>query len=475
MNTTATAVAKAASPGKSRRRWYIVGLLLPLFASPVAFYFYAGWRAEREMQEMEAEFDADDPGWRWADILPGMEPISDEENSVRQIMKVHTVSRGRMFNPGPKWDSAELIPNTRLTAEQAEAVEAAFSRCDSSLRGEARKLKEMPRGRFKIPADGNLFEFDFEEMQKSRQAVYVLQADAALRAHEGDLDGAAQSCQAMLNTAAAFDGNPCLIGCLVRMAEQTIAVQAIERTLGLGMVSEAELKKLQEMLQREAETDGVLTALRGERAANHEMYFNVKSGATTISKLIRGGQKGSLVESGAAARMLDAFPGVILKYYPDYLRTLSASVRASKLQPHERTAELAKIDRSVRENGNVLSRLMSPATVKVSEASMRSQAYLRCSITAIAAERYRLRHDAWPKTLDELIKEGLLAKVPTDPYDGKPLRYLRMPSGVVIYSVGMDRTDNGGKLFRNGGSFDGTDFGFELWDPKMRSLPPVSK
>ena len=63
--------------------------------------------------------------------------------------------------------------------------------------------------------------------------IYVLQVDAALR-HEGDFDGAAQSCQAMLNVTGVFKGDPFLVSYLVRAAEHAITVAAIEGTLGRG-------------------------------------------------------------------------------------------------------------------------------------------------------------------------------------------------------------------------------------------------
>jgi hypothetical protein len=40
-----------------------------------------------------------------------------------------------------------------------------------------------------------------------------------------------------------------------------------------------------------------------------------------------------------------------------------------------------------------------------------------------------------------------MAAVPTDPFDGKPLRFKPLANGYVIYSVGDDRRDNGGTQY----------------------------
>jgi hypothetical protein len=71
-------------------------------------------------------------------------------------------------------------------------------------------------------------------------------------------------------------------------------------------------------------------------------------------------------------------------------------------------------------------------------------AYLRTSITAIAVERFRLAHGRLPENLNELVPQFLSA-VPIDPFDGQPLRYHRLAKGYVIYSIGSDDHDDGGR------------------------------
>ena len=71
----------------------------------------------------------------------------------------------------------------------------------------------------------------------------------------------------------------------------------------------------------------------------------------------------------------------------------------------------------------------------------------RMLVTAIALERYHLRHGNWPETLDELVPE-FLPKAPIDFMDGRPLRYKPGTNGLyVLYSVGMDGKDDGGSAF----------------------------
>jgi hypothetical protein len=46
--------------------------------------------------------------------------------------------------------------------------------------------------------------------------------------------------------------------------------------------------------------------------------------------------------------------------------------------------------------------------------------------------------------LNDLVPQ-LLSAMPADPFDGKPLRYHRLTKGYVVYSVGVDGHDDGGR------------------------------
>lgn len=66
------------------------------------------------------------------------------------------------------------------------------------------------------------------------------------------------------------------------------------------------------------------------------------------------------------------------------------------------------------------------------------------AITALALERYRLKHSRYPDTLTQLIPD-YLAKHPQDPMDGRPMRYRLNPDATfTLWSSGFDGKDNGG-------------------------------
>jgi hypothetical protein len=64
---------------------------------------------------------------------------------------------------------------------------------------------------------------------------------------------------------------------------------------------------------------------------------------------------------------------------------------------------------------------------------------------ACALERYRLANGEFPATLDALVPQ-FVARLPHDVITGEPLKYRRTDGGgFVLYSVGYNKTDDGGK------------------------------
>jgi hypothetical protein len=76
---------------------------------------------------------------------------------------------------------------------------------------------------------------------------------------------------------------------------------------------------------------------------------------------------------------------------------------------------------------------------------LKTVAEVRVALTALAVERWRSAHGGrLPGSLTELAPNFLPA-IPADPFDRRPLRYKQLPKGFVIYSIGPDFTDDGGK------------------------------
>jgi hypothetical protein len=63
----------------------------------------------------------------------------------------------------------------------------------------------------------------------------------------------------------------------------------------------------------------------------------------------------------------------------------------------------------------------------------------------LAVAAYRTEHGEAPDTFDQLVPD-YLATVPPDSWSGKPVILRRTADGVVVYSVGPDGRDDGGRF-----------------------------
>lgn len=83
------------------------------------------------------------------------------------------------------------------------------------------------------------------------------------------------------------------------------------------------------------------------------------------------------------------------------------------------------------------------------QAAAANQAKIDQAQIACALERYHLARGSYPETLDALSPQ-FIEKIPRDPIGGRPFHYRRTADGTfLLYSVGWNGTDDGGKTVPN--------------------------
>jgi hypothetical protein len=460
-----------------RRPWWYqwlrrlgYALLLAVVAGGIR-YVYRHHKVTTQLQEALDELDRTDPGWRLQDIEAAREVIPDDENSAACVREV-----ARLLPPGwppkPVDDALQhLDPPARLRADQyatlCETLDAV-----KPARDEARKLAQLPRGRHRIVYLRNVMNTMLKDQQDVRVAVRLLVFDALQCAEEGDLSAAVTACRAALHAARSIGDEPLFLTQLVRVACVAIACDSLERVLAQGEPDPVELAGLQRLFEQEEAFRGLRIAVRGERAFQHEMFDALETGDVRMSQFAGNDRTPpSFEERFLGWYIQDNFRAE----HPLLLSLLSRRLAELDLPSQDQEqAERAFVEevRALPRDA-VLARLLLPTVYQVGEVFRRRDAYLRCMAATLAAERYRRAQGDWPASLEQLAPLWIAA-VPADPYDGKPLRYRRLEDGVVVYSVGRDREDNGGTLDRADRIRPGTDLGYRLWDVKHRRQPPAA-
>src|SRR5262245_56187238 len=94
-------------------------------------------------------------------------------------------------------------------------------------------------------------------------------------------------------------------------------------------------------------------------------------------------------------------------------------------------------------------------------------------LVGIAVEVFRPEHGRYPDDLSALVPE-LLPEVPADRITGKPVRFRIVNSRPLVYSVGADRKDDGGRRAKNSQGADWYLAGSQIaavWDGTLDSTP----
>jgi hypothetical protein len=451
----------------------VLACLAVLAAIPAGLSSYLSWAGQRDLAAQLAELDRTDPHWRLDELLSNRPAVPDDENPAIVAGKIDALLNSISFDLGRKADRLfdEMDSVHQLNELQADALRAKLEMHPQALKL-ARSLKDFQReGRFNIKVAPDFISTLIEPVQRCRVVMWMLQYDAMLRAHDEDGDGAIESCRALLVAERAVGDEPYLIAALVRYAGQAATVNALERVLAQTRPSATQLDAMQKLLAIEIEVPILYKAMRGERGGDDKLAEAVDQGKIKMSHMAALAGVGN--SSGFEAWVLNLAPMVGMHGRGELLRLMTETVEATKLPPEKRAEELDRIEKSVRKTSSLTVRMLMPATMKVSEAECRQQANMRCTLAGLAVERFRIKHGRWPDTLEGVCEDGMLPEVPTDPYDGQPMRYKRVADGVVIYSVGADGVDNGGNINRERPRDQGVDQGFRLWSPESRRQDPL--
>jgi len=488
---------------RTRGRWfkYIAFRLLLVVGAGLGLRAYVLHVTEKRLQAAVANLDRVDPGWRWEEVLAGRAQIPDEQNGARQVLAAatHLPKNWPQTPAAPRQEPAEakqrpadhpvqkpeeglpdrlakVEPGERLDPNLTTSLRAELKALAPAL-AEARKLIGTAQGRYKIVWEKNLLATLVPHLEQARCVARLLELDAALRAQDGDLEGAFASSRCIINAGRSIGDEPLFISQLVRMACQQTAVRSMERVLAQGTVSKEALQVAQKQLEDEAAQPLLWIALRGERASTSLVMERLYNGEITLDQLTDGRSQ----SPGWYDRLyawLFVRP-VVHNNQVVWLEIMTRWVETAKLPPAQRMEAFERLadDLSGRKPTSAytaLAVLFLPAAHKASKADNRVVALLQCAQAALAAERYRLLHGTWPASLQRLVP-AFLTEVPDDPFGGGALHYRRLADGVVVYSVGPDKTDNGGTLDRNDPARKGADLGFRLWDVKRRRQPPAPK
>lgn len=425
------------------------------------FHLEENWRGKRAWESWKAQRLAMGDRYDWSELAPP--PVSDEDNFAKApLIEAAVTGKAKLLGDFTWSAKAPRFANWRLgQTEDVAAWAASFGAPDlqSALKPIDGRLDELVRAT-RRPACRMPFRYQYPEISEDptpgllgfRAAARMLRLRALARLHSGDSAGALEDTLGGLRLARQFQGEPTLMSSLLAIAISSTAIQPVWEGISSHAWTEPQLAELQAELgrldliasfRRAIQSERVFMAQAGEAEARESAWKRAKdeasspdgSGTLQVDRL-RAARLWLLWPEGwryQGLRQADAF------YAEGYLPALDSKAHTVHLRSLQ-SAE-ARNDSFYNRAADVGAEMLVSQAIRVaSHQNALDEARLACAL-----ERHRLAQGSYPAAIRDLIP-AYLGQVPTDVVEGGALRYsLTSPTRFLLYSIGSDGKDEGGK------------------------------
>jgi hypothetical protein len=321
------------------------------------------------------------------------------------------------------------------------------------------KLRQAAqRPEAQLPADYNAG-FDVVNtimlpLGRLKVCVQFLELRAVAELQDGQGAAALADIKLLLRMNDSIHNQPLLVSHLFRVAVQAIALQPIYEGLTQHRWNDPQLADVENTLAAEDFLTDFKTAMHGEKICAINEFERQR---ITRKMEFRDNNEHPVTVSMRA--MPEAFFYMNKFWFAQWNDRFTAQVDVTNrmISP----AAFARLDVEVESQKKhysiykVQALMAVPAVGNVVEKFAHIQAQVDLARVACALERFRLAHGNYPDTLDALTPQ-FIEKLPHDIINGQPLHYRLEPNGqFVLYSVGWNETDDGGKVeFTKSGRID---------------------
>lgn len=464
----------------------------------IGLYF---WQAKRAVMSYRKELIAAGERLTVKELLPPA--IPEDQNGAELFRKAYAALANRrdtLLETNPPAGMQIIAPGRALIRwQQPEITEILEAKATNSWAEVEAELAEISSSIILLDqlAERRALDFRYEYAQgfqgllpnlaPLKRSTQLLNFATVFALHEGDSAAACAHLRGLLALSHANTDERLAISQLVRFAISSITLTATWEFLQATNITDGQLAVLQRAWQQLEFITATENALMMERAISEMTLDDMRQSSDEFRNVTSGFGIGG---GGGAGGGGSGFVGAVQNFaertwegtkekskemawrvawsYPDQLRMLQGKqvlieslrfVRTNQnfaialATQQERLAALGFKDDEADDsfgwlNGEMdLQHLFSAGVQsleRVINKVLTAEAGRRLVITAIAIKRYQLRHGVLPETLVVLVPE-FLPEMPTDPGDGKSLRYRLIEGGSFqLYSVGKDGEDNGG-------------------------------
>lgn len=359
-------------------------------------------------------------------------------------------ARSSPFHPWGDGPAARLPEGDSQANPQRQTVEG-YLDGNSEAIALLHQASTVSRSRFPIDLS-TLSIMPYPHLHNLVRSAYLLETEAANHTDCADPQLAVVSVQSLFALSHSLEKEPLVRSYLARLECQRIAIGSLQDLLGRTVLTDAHLDALGAALEKADDPRGLARAFIGQRCIGIHGFNMLQDALDVVALPTHSRSLGQRFLIGlnvlfSSPAYLYELCGLLQWDELDYLRFMDRYIQTAQTGFPERIDAAQELRRSLERQSELHAltrawlRGMNGPRVVLKDAAMTAR--LRTARIAIAVERFRLAHGQFPDTLMELDPFGMRA-VPTDPFDGRSLRYKRLSTGYIVYSVGEDGRDDGG-------------------------------
>jgi hypothetical protein len=467
--------------------WGFLKFILGIIALIILFYVEEDWRGARAWAATKAEWEAKGETFDYNKFIPP--PVPDDQNlAALPLFKLEpakyddgssyltTVTLNRAvrsdlptldFPPMGNWQKGELPDMGKIKKTMAANYALAFKNATppDDVLAQFNAIYPFLTDFLAASATRPLFRFNSDytitppaarpfgpvTQQIKLSRILTLHAILALDHHQPDL--ALEDIKINYKLLSGAKRDPTLVGGLVAIGINAINGAALYDGLAQHSWSDAQLVDLDQMLKPINFLTDYQFAMRSEIAQSIVNFDCFKKRAHRDHRVFQGLDPQVPLMSRFAPRWPDGWWDDNKSQLAAFLFRALANVdpklrlvfpKADSDLQHEIEQANARWDAYApwKILSNIAAGPIANATHQFAQAQVRiDEARIACAL-----ERYRLAHGVYPGSLDALVP-AYIDSIPHDIMNGQPYHYQLRPDGTyLLYSVGWNQTDDGGKV-----------------------------
>jgi hypothetical protein len=307
----------------------------------------------------------------------------------------------------------------------------------------------------------------FPHLARLREISRILAIKAVADASDNMMDAALDDVTLDLDSTRGLEQEPGLISYLVRIARTKVALSGLREATRRRHLSVTQARRMYEALGRVSLKGGYEHCLEGERAEANWCFDALRSGQNLLTSERLSVRRRAAVylwrpisykDQMASIGLIDKQLAAAKLSYREIVRMNPSGIE--RLGPAARLFVRVVFPELTEGKGEmsypllggefrvpqyaIVTHILTPVYSRAMASRDSSISAVGMGQVAMALKAYKSEYGSYPASLAEL-KNRLGWKLPDDPFSGKPFVYKRVGRGFLLYSLGSDLKDDGGR------------------------------